>query len=51
MPALRRRREPEHVKQDLYRVLRYTSMWILYGFILLVAVSSIAAAVQGMQQH
>jgi hypothetical protein len=38
------------VKRDAYRILRYTSYWILWGFVALVAVSSIAAAFQGLQQ-
>jgi hypothetical protein len=38
------------VKGDVYRILRYTSYWLLWGFIALVAVSSIAAAFQGLQQ-
>ena len=39
------------IKDDFYRVIRYTSYWILYGFLALVAVSSIAAAFQGWQQR
>lgn len=51
MPRACEEREPERVREDLFRIIRYTSMWILYGFILLVLVSSIAAAFQGLQQH
>jgi hypothetical protein len=41
---------PGGFKEDLFRVIRYTSYWILYGFIALVIVSSLAAAVQGIQR-
>jgi hypothetical protein len=38
------------VREDIFRIIRYTSYWILYGFIALVAISSIAAAIQGAGQ-
>jgi hypothetical protein len=38
------------VKDDCIRVIRYTSYWILYGFVALVTVSSVAAAFQGIQR-
>ena len=37
------------VRDDFFRVIRYTSYWILYGFMALVIVASCAAAIQGMQ--
>lgn len=42
--------DSSEVKEDCIRVVRYTSYWILYGFIALVVVSSCAAAFQGLQR-
>ena len=41
--------DPNEVRADCIRVIRYTSYWILYGFMALVIVASCAAAIQGMQ--
>jgi hypothetical protein len=38
------------VKDDIFQVIRYTSYWILYGFMALVFVASCAAAIQGIQR-
>jgi hypothetical protein len=43
-------RDSTEVRDDFFRVIRYTSYWILYGFMALVIVASCAAAFQGMQR-
>ena len=42
--------DPNEVRADCIRVIRYTNYWILYGFIALVIVSSCAAAIQGLRR-
>jgi hypothetical protein len=42
-------RDSTEVRDDFFTVIRYTSYWILYGFIALVFVASCAAAIQGMR--
>jgi hypothetical protein len=39
------------MRDDVIQIIRFTSYWILYGFMALVFVASCAAAIQGVQQR